>query len=131
MHAANGLDALEQVVSRLGIGVVQQALIAGALGTRLVGVDAGDDEQALADAVLQLGEACHVIEDGVLAIGRAGADDEHAAVILAAENGRDLGIEFALRLDEVGTKRHLLADLFGDGQQTLEFHGHDGPPLQR
>ena len=116
VHAADGLDTLEQVVAGLRVGIVQQALVAGALGARLVGVDARDDEQALADALLQLGQAGHVVEHGVLAIGRTGADDEYAAAVLAAKDGGNFGVECTLGLDEVGAQGHLLADVLGYGQ---------------
>ena len=124
MHAANSLDALEQVVAGLRIGIVQQALVAGALGAGLVGVDARDDEQAVSHLLLKLCETVHVFQNGVLAIGRAGADDQGAAGVLAAENRRHLGVELALGLDQVGSKRHLLADIFRNGKQALEMHGH-------
>ena len=49
VHMADGLDALEQVVGSLGVGVVQKTLVTGALGTRLIGVDARNDDELVLD----------------------------------------------------------------------------------
>lgn len=61
MHMADGLDALEQVVGSLGVGVVQKALVAGALGTRLIGVDARNDDELVLDLLGGLGQSVHVL----------------------------------------------------------------------
>ena len=126
MHVADGLDALEQIVGSLGIGVVQQALVTGALGARLVGVDTRDDDELVLDLFGGLGQAVHVLEDRILAVGRARANDEHLARILAGKDLGDLGIECLLLGGKLGRKRHFLADLHGDRQPTFEFHGHRG-----
>ncbi len=129
MHVADGLDALEQIVGGLGVGVVEQALVAGALGAGFVGVDARDDDELVLDLVGNLGQAVHVLEHRVLAIGRAGTDDEHLAAILAGEDLGDLGIKRLLLGGKLGGERHLLADLHRDGQLALEIHGHGRPPI--
>ena len=124
VHAANGLDALEQVGGRLGVGVVQQALVSGALGSGLVGVHARDDDELVLDLVGHAGEPVHVVEDRVLTVGRARSDDEQAARVLAAHDGGDLGVEGGLALRELRRERQLLADLLRHGQVTLEVHRH-------
>ena len=59
---ADGLDTLEQVVRSLGVGVVQQSLVAGALGTRLIGVDARNDDELVLDLLGGLGQSVHVLK---------------------------------------------------------------------
>ena len=126
VHVADGLDALEQVVGSLGVGVVQQTLVTGALSARLVGVDARNDDELVLDLLGGFGKAVHVLKYRVLAVGRARADDEHLACILAGKDFGDLGIECLLFGGKLGRKRHFLADLHGDRQLAFEFHGHRG-----
>ena len=129
VHVADGLDAFEQVIGRLGVGVVQQAFVASALGARLVGVDARNDDEFVLDLFGDLGQSVHVLKHRVLAVGRARADDERFACVLAGKDLGDLGVECLLFGGKLGGKRHFLADLHGDRQPALEFHGHMGPPL--
>ena len=128
MHVANGLDALEQIVGSLGVGVVQQALVAGALGARLVGVDARNDDELVLDLLGDLGQSVHVLKHRVLAVGRARADDEHLTRVLAGKDLGDLGVECLLFGSKLGRKRHFLADFHGNRQPAFEIHGHMGPP---
>ena len=126
VHVADGLDALEQVVGSLGVGVVQQALVAGALGARLVGVDARNDDELVLDLFGGLGQSVHILEHRILAVGRARADDEHLTCVLAGKDLGDLGVECLFLSGKLGGKRHFLADLHGDRQPAFEFHGHRG-----
>ena len=128
VHVADGLNAFEQVVGGLGVGVVQQALVAGALGARLVGVDARNDDELVLDLFGDLGQAVHVLEDRVLAVGRARADDEHLARVLPGKDLGDLGVECLLFGGKLGGKWHFLADFHGDRQPAFKIHGHAGPP---
>ena len=121
---ADGLDAFEQVVGSLRVGVVQQAFVAGALGARLIGVDARNDDELVLDLFGGLGQPVHVLKYRVLAVGRARADDEHLACVLAGKDFGDLGVECLLFGGKLGRKRHFLADLHGDRQPAFEFHGH-------
>ncbi len=128
VHMANGLNAFEQVIGRLGVGVVQQALVAGALGARLVGVDARNDDELVLDLFGDLGQPVHVLKHRILAVGRARADDEYLARVLAGKDFGDLGVKCLLFGGKLGGKRHFLADLHGDRQPAFEIHGHAGPP---
>ena len=126
VHMADGLDALEQVVGSLGVGVVQKTLVTGALGTRLIGVDARNDDELVLDLLGGLGQSVHVLKHRILAVGRARADDEHLACVLAGKDFGDLGVKCLLFGGKLGRKRHFLADLHGDRQPAFEFHGHRG-----
>ena len=128
VHMADGLDALEQVVGSLGVGVVQKTLVTGALGTRLIGVDARNDDELVLDLLGGLGQSVHVLKHRVLAVGRARADDKYLACVLAGKDFGDLGVKCLLFGGKLGRKRHFLADLHGDRQPAFEFHGHTGPP---
>ncbi len=92
VHVADGLNAFEQVIGRLGVGVVQQALVASALGARLVGVDARNDDELVLDLLGGLGQSVHVLKHRILAVGRAWADDEHLTCVLAGKDFGDLGV---------------------------------------
>ena len=126
VHMADGLDALEQVVGSLGVGVVQQTLVAGALGARLVGIDARNDDELVLDLLGGLGQSIHVLKHRVLAVGRARADDKHLACVFAGKDFGDLGVKCLLFGGKLGRERHFLADLHGDRQLAFEFHGHRG-----
>ena len=125
VHVANGLNACEQVVRRLGIGIVQQALVARALRARLIGVHARDDEELVLDLLGKIAQTRGVLKHRVLTVGRTRADDEHLARVLARKNTRDLGVERLFLLHQLGAERHLLADLHRNGEPALEIHGHD------
>ena len=124
VHVAHGLHALKQVGGSLGVGVVEKTLVAGALGAGLIGVDARDDDQLVLDLVGHDGKTGHVVQDRVLAIGRAGANDQQATRVLAAHNGRYLGVEGGFLLNKICREGHLFADLFCHGQAALEVDGH-------
>ena len=126
MHVADGLHAAEHVVGSLGVGVVEQALVAHALGARLVGVDARDHDETVLDLLGELGQTAGVVEHGILAVGRARADDEEHAVVLAAQHRGHGGVKVCLARRHLGREWHLGADVLGDGQETLELHGHEG-----
>ena len=126
VHMADSLDALEQVVGGLGIGVMQKTLVAGALGARLIGVDARNDDELVLDLFGGLGQSVHILEHRILAVGRARADDEHLTCVLAGKDFGDLGVKCLLFGGKLGGKRHFLADLHGDRQPAFEFHGHRG-----
>ena len=126
VHMADGLDALEQVVGSLGVGVVQKTLVTGALGARLIGVDARNDDELVLDLLGGLGQSVHILKHRILAVGRARADDEHLACVLAGKDFGDLGVKCLLFGGKLGRKRHFLADLHGDRQPAFEFHGHRG-----
>ena len=126
VHVADGLNAFEQVIGRLGVGVVQQALVAGAFGARLIGIDARNDDELVLDLLGDLGQSVHVLKHRVLAVGRARADDEHLACVLAGKDFGDLGVKCLLFGGKLGRKRHFLANLHGDRQPAFEFHGHRG-----
>ncbi len=124
VHAADGLHALEEVCRRLGVGVVEKPLVAGTTRARLVGVDARHHEELVLYLVGKLGKARHVVEDRVLAVGRAGPNHKQATRGLASNDGRHLGVEGGFSRRHVRGEGHLLADLHGDGQTALEGHGH-------
>ena len=126
VHVADCLDAFEQVIGRLGVGVVQQTLVASALGARLVGVDARNDDELVLDLLGGLGQSVHVLKHRILAVGRARADDKHLACVLAGKDFGDLGVKCLLFGGKLGRKWHFLADLHGDRQPAFEFHGHRG-----
>ncbi len=124
VHVADSLNAGKQVVGRLGVGVVQQTLVASTLGARLVGVHARNDDELVLDLVGELGQTHGVLDYRVLAVCRAGADDEQAALVLAGKDLGDLGVKGALVLYLLGRERHVLTDLHGDGEASFKVHGH-------
>ena len=122
VHVANCLDALEQVVAGLGVGVVQQALVADALGARLVGVDPRNHDELVRDPLGQGGEARRVVKHGVLAVGGAWADDEQAPGVLAGEHRGHARVKLLRAPSHLVRERHLGTDVLGDGQKALELH---------
>lgn len=71
----------------------------------LIGVDARNDDELVLDLLGGLGQSVHVLEDRILAVGRARADDEHLACVLAGKDFGDLGVKcllFGGKLGESG-----------------------------
>ena len=69
VHVTNGLHALEHVVGGLGVGVVEQSLVPGTLGPRLVGIDAWHKHEPIRDALLQGCKTRGILEHRILAVG--------------------------------------------------------------
>ena len=112
VEAADGDDALEHVGLFARVGLVEHALVARAVGARLVRVDARDDQDLILDLFLQGDEAADIVHHAVLAVGRAGADDEHQAAVTPVEDRAHL---FHARLTHLG-------DLFRDGELFFNVH---------
>ena len=121
---ADGLHALEDVSLGVRVGAVEEALVAGALGAGLRGVDAGDDDETILDVLRELCQARDVLEHGILAVRGARADDEELARILAGDDASDLLVKGDLLGGELRGEGHTLANLLRDGQATLEVHRH-------
>ena len=121
---ADGLYACEQIVWRLGVGIVQQALVARALRARLIGVHTRNDEELVLDLLGKIAQARGIFEHRVLTVGRARADDEHLARILTRKNARNLGVEVLLLFHQLGAEGHLFANLHRNGKPAFEIHGH-------
>ena len=129
VEAADGDDALQHVHILLGVGLVQEALVAVAGGPGLVGVDTGDQDQTVIDFLLQLRQTLAVIHHGVFPVGGAGADDQHHLVALAGENVGDLLVTGGLHGGQLGGQGVALLDLHGDGELSLEVHISHGRNL--
>ena len=89
------------------------------LTTNLVVADASRTEKTICLAVSPSLKAYKIP-------GRARADDEHLACVLAGKDFGDLGVKCLLFGGKLGRKWHFLADLHGDRQPAFEFHGHRG-----
>ena len=124
MHFPDRDDAGEHVFAFLGIRLMKHAFVAGAFRPGFVGVDAGDDEDPVADFLLYAREACHIVEDGILPVRRTGSDHEEKFVLFAAEDVGDLLVALFLDgPDLVGDGKFLL-QLLRDRKAADEFHLH-------
>ena len=124
MHGADRDDALEHIGLLFGIGLMEHAFVARARGTRLIGIDARDDEDLVLHLVLHLSQAADIIQHTVLSVGGAGADDQHDAVIPARKDILHLLLAIGDDLSELVVEGIHLLDLHRDGQLALKFHIH-------
>ena len=79
--------------------MVQHTLIANACGTGLVGINAGDDDNFVRYLVLYLAQAVNVFQNGILTVGRAGANDQNQLVAFTGKYGAN-GFIVLLLLDD-------------------------------
>ncbi len=108
-----------QVGAFLGVGLVGDALVPVAVGAGLVGVDAGHQHQLVRHLLLHAGQAADIFADGVLIVGRAGADDHQEFVRPAGDRRGDLGVPGRLDRPAVFRKGVPRPDL-GRGRQFFQ-----------
>ena len=128
VHVANGTDAGKQVGLTVGVGLMEHAHVAQTQRARLVGVEAWNEDELAGHLFLGLGQAGAVLEYGVLAIGRAGADDDELARIRSVHNGGNCSVKGNFALFCLRRHRHLGLDVLRVGQAALEFHSHSHAP---
>ena len=116
METADGDNARQHVRLFAGVGLVEHPLIAGAVGAGLVGVDAGDDEEFVLHLILHGDQTVDIVHHAVLAVGGAGADDQHQPSVPAVQNGAHLLHPGQARGGDPFRQGELLFDLHGDGQ---------------
>ena len=86
VHLPDGDDARQHILFPRGIGLVEHSLVADALGPRLVRIDSGDDKYLFLHLLLDPGKPCHIVEDRVLPVRGAGADDKKESLIPAEDD---------------------------------------------
>ena len=128
VHVANGTDAGEQVGLTVGIGLMEHAHVAQTQRAGLVGIEARNEDELVGHLFLGLGQAGAILEHGILAIGRAGADDDELARIAAIHNGRNCSVKGNFALFCLRRHRHLGLDVLRVGQAALKFHSHSHAP---
>ena len=120
----DGDEALEHVGSGARVRLVEHALVAGAGGAGLVGVDAGHDDYLVGHLLLHPAQARDVVDHGVLPVGGAGSYHQQQFVALAGEHLAYLLVVALLRaLPLLGNRVHLL-DFLRDDELALENHVH-------
>ena len=126
VELTNGQNALVHIRRVVGVGLMEHTLVALAGGAGLTRVDAGDQDQLISYLVLQKTETADVLDHRLLAVGRAGADDQHLLVGLPRKDPGDLGIHG--RLDSGGRGGNGIAflGLLRDGELVDKIHRHSG-----
>ena len=126
----DGDDTLQHVLLALRVGLVQQAFVALSGGPGLVGVDPGDQNEPVADLLLQSRQPGAVVQHRVLPVGGAGADEEHQPIRAAGENLCDLPVPHRLGPGEKLGQGIAFLDLLGDRELAVEVHIlHNGTSL--
>ena len=82
----DGNHALEHVRQLIRVRLVKHALIAVAGGAGLVCIDAGNDQNFILHAFLHAAQPGDIFQDRILAVGRAGPDDQKETVGLSRED---------------------------------------------
>ena len=94
MHFADGDNAFVHVGAFLRVRLVEKTFIAFAGGARFVGVNPGDDDDAVFDFFLDGRQAGGVVHNGLFIVCGAGADDHQKFAAFAGEYVSDLGVPF-------------------------------------
>ena len=84
MELPDGNQAFQHIRGGVGVRLVEQTLVARAGGPGLVGVDTRDDEQLVFHLFLDGDQAGDIIQNAVLPVGRAGADDQGQTAVPVA-----------------------------------------------
>ena len=124
MKLPNGNDACQHVFFLFRIRLVEHPLVTDPLGTGLVGIDTGNEEQLVLDLLLHLCQTVHVIQNGVLAVSGARTDDQKELVALSGEDICDLAVPFFFCSPDVIRNRELFFEILRIGQFPDKFHLH-------
>ncbi len=84
MELPDGNQPLEHIRGGVGVRLVEHTLVARTGGPGLVGVDPRDDEQLVFHLFLDGDQTGDIIQNAVLPVGRAGADDQGQTAVPAA-----------------------------------------------
>ena len=122
MHMAHGDQSLDHIRLFQRIGLGRNALIAITGRTRLIRIDAGNHQDLILDLLLHRNQAGDIVNDRILPIRRAGADDQQQPMILTGENICDLLIPPRLGCRPLLGERNGLLHLFGRGKLAEKFH---------
>ena len=124
MHLPHGDEPCHEIGLFLGIGLVDDALVALPGGAGLVGVDSGNQYQLVLHLVVHLRKAAYVVADGVLVVCGTGADDDQELVASPGDDVPDLRVPLLFCPGEPLGERVLLTDLVGSGQFLYKFKTH-------
>ena len=124
MQRAYGDDALEHIGLALGIGLMEHALVARAGRAGLVGIYPGDDVDLVGYLVLHLAQAGDIVDNAVLLIGGAGADDEQQTIVAAGEDILDLAVALLYQRAQLVVEGIHLLEFHRYSELALEFHIH-------
>ena len=104
---------------------MKHTLVAGAGGARLVCIDARYYDDSVLDLLLHFTEPSDIVHNRILAVGRAGADDQHQFVTLPGDDTRNLLVIALLCSGALSAYRIHLLDFLRDKQLALEVHIHN------
>ena len=124
MEAADREDPFQHVGRLIRIRLVEHALVAGPDSAGLVRVDSRDNENLVCDFVLNGAQTGDIVDDGILVVCGAGADDEQAAAVLSFENILQHFIALCLELFDFSADRVFFLDLFRGRKLSVKTHVH-------
>ena len=122
MEAAHGCQALYHIGPLGGVGLGGNALITVAGGAGLAGINAGDDQQLVADLLLEGSKTGNILQHGVLPVRGAGTDDQEHPGVLSRKDVRDLFVPPGLGGHTLSRQRDGLLDLLGGGKLPEKLH---------
>ncbi len=111
VHLTHGDQAAHKVGFFLRIRLADDPFVALTGGAGLVGVNPGDQDQLVLHLFVDAGEPADIIADGVLVVGRTGADDDQEFIAFSGDDVTDLGVPSAFDLRETLRNRKLFPDL--------------------
>ena len=90
MKTANGNHTLQHIGFLFRVRLMQQALITGAGGTGLVCVHSGDQYELIKYDLLKTSQTLTIVKNRILAVRRAGADNQNHFITFPGEHISDL-----------------------------------------
>ena len=124
VQLTDGNDALVHIGLGIGIGLMKHALISLSRGSRLVGIDTGNDDDLILDLILYLAKTGNILQHRLAVICGARTDDQKEFIRFAFKYRTDLLISCGLHRFHFIGKRIFFFNLLRDRELSLEIHTH-------
>ena len=124
MHMADRQNTCQYIWFCLRVRLMEHAFVTLTGGTRFVGIDTGNQHQAVLHFVLKLGKAVGVITYRIFIVCGTGADDDKKLVRSTGDDIADHFISFSFYLFQLFGHRCLRFDLVRRGKLFYEFEAH-------
>ena len=124
VHLTHGNQSGEKVRFLFRVRLMDNALVALAGSSGLVGVNSGNQNQLVLYLFVYSGKPVDIIAYGIFVVRGAGSDNNQKFIALSGKDIPDFSIPFFLDFNESGRKRVLFPDFCRGGQFLYKFKTH-------